>query len=248
MSIGTGFLCKVAVSAEKACLLLVSNRHVYGDPANPIQLAFHHRNPNGSPELGHVVLLNQNDFTVGFTGHPDSEVDLACVNVSQIAESEPPVYLKSVDETLATGFEESDLLPGSDVWFVGYPEGRFDTRHNLPLLRRGYIASIPSVDFEGRKQFVIDAQVFPGSSGSPVFAALGNSYRLIGVVTQTMIRNEKLQAVPTIVSVGVQQTIGLGIVLKSSLLKPLFDAATRIPRERARVGISISTQTVNKTA
>jgi hypothetical protein len=46
------------------------------------------------------------------------------------------------------------------------------------------------------------------------------------VVAETMIRNQQLQAVPTAVAIGVQQTIGLGIVLKSSLLKELFEAAT----------------------
>mgnify|MGYP003291781313 CR=1 FL=1 len=46
---------------------------------------------------------------------------------------------------------------------------RYDKKNNLPLVRTGTIASHPRKDFNGLPQFVIDAQVFPGSSGSPVF-------------------------------------------------------------------------------
>ena len=46
-----------------------------------------------------------------------------------------------------------------------------------------------------------------------------------------MIKNERLQAVPTMTSLGVEQTIGLGIVLKSTLLKELLESATRTIRE-----------------
>jgi len=122
-------------------------------------------------------------------------------------------------------FSEDDLLPGADVWFIGYPENRFDTFHNLPILRRGYIASIPKVDFNAKKLFVIDAQVFPGSSGSPVFTALGGKFKLLGVVT--LIRNEQLQAVPTEVALGVQQILGLEIVIKATVVKELIDHVTK---------------------
>jgi uncharacterized membrane protein len=67
--------------------------------------------------------------------------------------------------------------------------------------------------------------VFPGSSGSPVFTRLGGYFRLIGVVAETMIRNQHLQAVPTALIPSVQQTIGLGIVLKSTLLAELLNNA-----------------------
>lgn len=124
-------------------------------------------------------------------------------------------------------FSEDDLLPGADVWFIGYPENRFDTSHNLPILRRGHMASIPKVDFNDKKQFVIDAQVFPGSSGSPVFTVLGEKFKLLGVVTETMVRNEQLQSVPIGVALGVQQILGLGIVIKATVVKELIDHVTK---------------------
>jgi len=227
-SIGTGFLYRTFVSDNKFCLLLVSNKHVYGDPQNPIQLNFNKKDPKDPtrPLLGQTVSLQGTSFNSIFTPHPDPSVDLACINVSKIGDEQSQVFYKCLDETLLSDFKHERLLPGNDVWFVGYPENRFDTKNNLPILRRGYIASIPKVDYEGRCAFLIDAQVFQGSSGSPVFTNLGGKYKLVGVVSQTMIKNEKIHAVPTSHSLGVAQILGLGIVLKANLLTELLSAAT----------------------
>ncbi len=228
-SIGTGFLYKVPVSEEKHCILLISNRHVYGDASQPIQLVFHRRDDvdPDRPKLGDTVTLADSAFQSVFTAHPDPNVDLACINISKIGNNIPPIYYKNISDEQLPDFDHEQLLPGNDVWFIGYPANRFDTLHNLPVLRRGYIASIPKVDFEGRSEFLIDAQVFPGSSGSPVFTSIGGRFKLVGIVSQTMIKNEKIQAIPTVSALGVQQIIGLGIVLKASLLAPLLEAATK---------------------
>ena len=93
---------------------------------------------------------------------------------------------------------------GSDVIFVGYPTGYYDVANNLPLLRRGVIASVPNVDFNGKGEIVIDAQIFPGSSGSPVFVAQGNRYLLLGVVSDAVTIDSELRILPTnIPQVGV---------------------------------------------
>jgi hypothetical protein len=146
------------------------------------------------------------------------------VNISKIGNPGLGIFYRSLHSELFCDPDDLHLVPGCEVWFVGYPENRFDTAHNLPVLRRGYLASIPRVDFERQPQLLIDAQVFPGSSGSPVFAATGGKFRLLGVVAQTMIRNQKLQAVPAVNAVGVQQVLGLGIVLKVRLVREMVDS------------------------
>ncbi|MCK9430452.1 MAG: serine protease [Candidatus Omnitrophica bacterium] len=227
-SIGTGFLFRVSLNDKKnrGVVLLVSNRHVFADPSSSLILNFNRKKSDSlKPELGQVIPMKGDEFKDIYQGHPDPSVDLACINVSSIDFPENNVFFKSLFPEMLSDFSEVDLLPGVDVWFVGYPENRFDTVNNLPLLRRGYIASIPKIDFNSKKQFVIDAQVFPGSSGSPVFAALGGNFKLIGVVAETMIRNEQLQAIPTGTVLGVEQILGLGIVIKSSLVKELIDYA-----------------------
>ena len=55
-----------------------------------------------------------------------------------------------------------------DVLMIGYPNGLWDTTHNMPIIRRGTIATDIKLDYNEKKEFVIDAACFPGSSGSPV--------------------------------------------------------------------------------
>lgn len=251
-SIGTGFLyaSPLDASSNKSVILLISNRHVYGDPSQPIILNFHKRNAEGNePVLGEIVTLRQDDFRGMYVGHPDQKTDLACLNVSVIGNPDHQVFYRHLHPEMVSDFTEENLMPGGDVWFVGYPENRFDVAHNLPILRRGYIASIPTIDFGGQKQFLIDAQVYPGSSGSPVLGRIGNKYRLLGVLTRIMIRNEQLQAIPSNVGLGVQQSLGLGIVLKANLVMELVEEAKRrvIPRVKTDDEPAVSSDDMGET-
>lgn len=51
---------------------------------------------------------------------------------------------------------------------IGYPNGLWDSVNNMPIVRRGSMATNISLDHNGKREFVIDAACFPGSSGSPV--------------------------------------------------------------------------------
>jgi hypothetical protein len=153
-------------------------------------------------------------------------IDLACVNISSFGEPARGLYFRHYSFQNLLDDASQALSIGKEVFFIGYPENRFDVIHNLPLLRKGYIASAPNVDFNGEKQFLIDAQVFPGSSGSPVFTVVGDEYKIVGVISQTMIKNSILLAVPVATALGIQQCIGLGIVLKVELLKELLNHAS----------------------
>lgn len=226
-SIGTGFLFNVPMRQEgRLAHFLVSNRHVFGDPQRTIILNFHKlKAGTNEPELGQVKPVVIQNFSEYFYGHPDHNIDLACINVSGFAGPSNEVYSKHLHHEFTEQIDFSKLLPGADVSFIGYPDNRFDAAHNLPILRKGYLATLPTVDFNGFKQVLIDAQVFPGSSGSPVFVVVDGKYRLLGVVAQTMVKNEELKAIPTDYSYGVQQTIGLGIVLKTELVMQLLQTA-----------------------
>jgi hypothetical protein len=58
-----------------------------------------------------------------------------------------------------------------DVIMLGYPNGIWDAKHNLPIIRRGVTATHAKLPLNGKPEFLIDAACFPGSSGSPVFLA-----------------------------------------------------------------------------
>jgi hypothetical protein len=228
--VGTGFIVSVPVPnmAGSSYLFLVSNRHVFDDPGHQISLVFTKRQQNVlEPLLGSVATFAQSGFSDGYIAHPDPSIDLACVNISNFGEPALGLYFRHYPHQNLLEDASQALSIGQDIFFIGYPENRFDKVHNLPLLRKGCIASAPNIDFNGKKQFLIDAHVFHGSSGSPVFAATGGEFKIAGVISRTMIKNSILQAIPITTAQGIRQVIGLGIVLKAALLKELLNHAAQ---------------------
>src|SRR5687767_4257067 len=68
------------------------------------------------------------------------------------------------------------MLGLESITMVGYPNGLWDQANNLPIFRRGVLATDYKRDWNGRKEFLIDAACFPGSSGSPVMLFDVGSY------------------------------------------------------------------------
>src|SRR5574341_821955 len=60
------------------------------------------------------------------------------------------------------------LDPGEDIFVMGYPLAFHDPLHNLPIFRNAMIASSYRVPFRGMPLFLTDANLHPGTSGSPV--------------------------------------------------------------------------------
>lgn len=231
VGLGTGFVMTVHMKNGRGVTLLVSNRHVFEDCRFPIALRFHHRTKEKptEPALGITARIDPLDFSSAYFTHPDDSVDLACINISRfIVDLNEMIYYKTLyPEYLAT-YAETDLLAGEPVLFVGYPDGRFDEHNNLPIVRSGVLASYPHADFEGRPMVVVDAQVFGGSSGSPVFMKLSGQWRLVGVIAETMIRyQEVIEAVRQPVTFS-QQLLGLGLALKSRTVKELLEHVVQV--------------------
>lgn len=147
---------------------------------------------------------------------------MACVNVTNITKQN--VFFRTLHSDFLKDIDYDSVLLGNDVLFVGYPANRYDISNNLPLVRKGAVASVPDMEFNGRGQIVIDAQVYPGSSGSPVFTNVDGNYLLLGVVSETMIRHSQLQTLPANVlgNLGVEQILGLGIVVKQRHVNELL--------------------------
>lgn len=137
--------------------------------------------------------------------------------------------------------EINSLNAMEEVIFVGYPNGMWDSIHNLPILRKGITASPLQINFENRPQFLIDASVFGGSSGSPLFIVndgayldkgsicIGSRFYFLGVVSavyfRTQINNVEARTIPTsiIPVVENQEMIDLGIVFKSQTILDTID-------------------------
>ncbi len=215
---GTGFFYRANVHLtegnSRAKLLLISNKHILERGTGKMTLMLNRRTDGGAPDHGVVRPFVYDGFANLCVEHPDENVDLACVDVSGITHSDACV--KHIGEEFLTPIDYEKVALGSDVLFVGYPNDYYDTVHNLPLVRKGTLASMPNIDFGGVGNIVIDAQVFSGSSGSPVFVDWDGKYRLLGVISQTTEGRT-----PS----GFPAVLGLGIVIKQRLVRELIDHA-----------------------
>lgn len=228
LSLGSGFfiLSPFNNGSDDALLLLVSNKHVFKDTAATIKIDLNIKKDDGTPDFGNILEFEKKDFSSIYYPHPDPDVDLACINVSTLPHDR--VYKKHLDHVFLKDIDYNKIAPGSPILFVGYPQGRFDTVNNLPIIRSGTLASMPDIDFEGLGQILIDAQVFQGSSGSPVFTHYDNTYVLLGVLTSIMIRNSRLQVINSSLSdYGIQTELGLGFVIKQRHVKELIQFAAQ---------------------
>lgn len=237
LSIGTGFLLERPLSGDAHKLYLVSNKHVLIGPYK-IVIKFNKR-VNGKPNYGDTLIFPIEGINSFVVGHSNPRVDIAVLDCTGLFVSfSEKIYFKYVNYDMLSDFQEPELSVAENVHFVGYPDGRYDQANNLPLIRTGMISSHPKLDYNGLPQFIIDAQVFPGSSGSPVFIdltyenfrngtiAVGgpNKIKLLGVVAMTMIRNNQLQAIPTGTLFQTEEVLGLGIVFKATAIKEIIDS------------------------
>jgi hypothetical protein len=125
-----------------------------------------------------------------------------------------------------------------DVAFVGYPANLYDTANLTPILRRGSTATPVALDYQGMPAFLIDAAVFPGSSGSPVFILnqgswaaregglmAGTRLLFLGVLAAVHTRSvtADLAPIPTRVGVTFADPLNLGIVFKASAVDEVAD-------------------------
>jgi V8-like Glu-specific endopeptidase len=238
---GTGFLIGKPVGGNYK-VLLFSNKHVFWgkkdkDKLNiekQIHLTFHTKESDETYTLEKHYSFDgkiTRDAKYGYYDHPDPAVDVACANISGLNNRGIKLHISVLKTEDFLNFERGQLRAGMKILFVGYPTGYFDKKNLLPIMRSGIIASIPSVDFNGERQILVDAQVFPGSSGSPVFTSLDGKYKLIGMLSDgiqkildfTEIQKiDKSDEVKKIIPV---EWMGLGLLFTSETIKDVYDLA-----------------------
>jgi len=173
ISVGTGFFYKCAEHGQEHVPVIITNKHVIAGAIKG-RFLLTMKDSDGKPKLGSTVPVVLDDFESRWYLHPDKNIDLCAMPIAPLtreAESiHKPVYFVILDKSLIPSQEDLDsfdLL--EDIVMVGYPIGLWDQVNNLPLFRKGSTASHPAINWNGKKEFIIDAACFPGSSGSPVF-------------------------------------------------------------------------------
>lgn len=169
---GTGFFYRFSVDADQYIPTIVTNKHVV---ANAVKGRFllTLKDSDGSPIIGSHHSFELDSFTRHWVAHPDTSVDLCAMPIGPLisaAEKENlQFFYVNMDKNLIpTASDIEDMVGLEAVTMVGYPNGLWDSRNNLPIFRRGILATDYKRDWNGSKEFLIDAACFPGSSGSPV--------------------------------------------------------------------------------
>lgn len=116
------------------------------------------------------------NFESMWIGHPHPNIDLAILPLAPILNQTEQqgfnVHYAILSKDNVADQELLSTLPTmEEIIMIGYPNGIWDERHNLPIIRKGISATHPKLPYNGKPEFMIDAACFPGSSGSPVFLA-----------------------------------------------------------------------------
>ena len=169
-------------------------------------------------------------FKCSWLFHKNEDVDLA-LSIMGLNESEDDIKL--IGQDLLEDFNSIPL--GEDIFFLGYPHGLGVSKDNklTPLVRVGMV-SLKTKDMK----FLIDANVYPGSSGGPVFyrptiasfekanltLGAGRGFKLLGIVSDNLNYVEDAVSARTgLPRVSFQENAGLGVVQSTTLLKEMFD-------------------------
>lgn len=240
-STGTGFIVRFAEQIIDGQYVnvpsIVTNKHVI-EGAIEGTVRFHAANKAGK------IAETQCEFTLNnfeslFFKHPDPDVDLCAIPVAimhKLASKDniKPYYNGLSMKQIPNSDQLNDFFSAEDIIVVGYPNGIWDDKNNLPIFRKGTLATLPSVEYKGNREFLIDCAIYPGSSGSPVISIkqLFNkqtfepfmSINLLGVIFATYQHNAQgtfsIQNIPSKI-VNTLVPNHLGLVLNSSRIHEL---------------------------
>jgi len=152
---------------------LVTNRHVVLDEEKGIKpdtlRVKLHEDPNDMTKNVDFDIPLYSASLAKWHVHPDyktKKIDVAVIEIDQRA-LRAGHFIKGLSSSnfLPKGYV---IQPGEDVMVIGFPRGFSDSTHNLPLVRNAMISSAYGVDFQSNPFFLIDANLHPGMSGSPV--------------------------------------------------------------------------------
>ena len=179
-SCGTGFFYRY-----QDHIFIVTNKHVLKD-AEQIEFKMFTCGENGDPDYQDMktIILKEDNLIHYSYGHNSKDVDIQIISFTKfLLETgltnegfynsrliNKRFYVRSVTEkNICDQKQLENLFAIENIVFVGYPDGMWDEVNHLPIMRTGTTASLLTKDYNGEPSFLIDASVFPGSSGSPVF-------------------------------------------------------------------------------
>lgn len=139
----------------------------------PTSFVFHMRQIIGDRLKWDPISLETQELLKRAKCHSNPSVDICMVTVLDLVTAKLKSDAKYI-QWVSVGKED---LPGSskiavaasdDIVVAGYPRSFYDQVNLYPIIKAGIIASRWGSNFNGNPYFLIDAKLFPGSSGSIV--------------------------------------------------------------------------------
>jgi Trypsin-like peptidase domain len=230
-SLGTGFFYQALSPKDPAKndpqwraiqkVWLVTNRHVLlpkknGREIDPASVTFHLRRIKGNSLVWEPITLSRDEFIRRARFHQHPNIDVAIVDVLDLIAGRVstsgqfiPWHGLSKDD-----FPKPKQIPvevTDDVVIIGYPRGFYDTVNLYPVVKAGIIASKWGAQFMGEPCFLIEARLFPGSSGSvvvtkpkdqivfegkPMYSPHGKQLALLGIYSGNVFHKSPIAAEP----------------------------------------------------
>lgn len=257
---GTGFFYKFSEKESGFHVpAIVTNKHVVAG-AKQGQFLLTLADENGEPQDSTHFTCSFDKFEERWIPHPDADIDLCAMPIApilkELEKQNKKAFFIPIDKTLIPTTQElKDYKLVEDILMVGYPNGLWDEVNNMPLFRKGITSSHPHLDWNGKKEMLIDAACFPGSSGSPVFLFNEGGYvdkkgntnlggtriKLLGVLyagpQHTASGEIQIVNVPTsnkpMAITGIPNNIG--IVIKTEKLTDLDDVFTKLAAKNGEI-------------
>ncbi|MBK6364880.1 MAG: trypsin-like peptidase domain-containing protein [Saprospiraceae bacterium] len=169
-SFGTGFFYQDSLLLPSK-ILLITNKHVVKN--NDVGIILFNQIDKSGNIYGNKVDVMIKKFNEQWKMHPNPNIDLCFMDITPLLN-----YYKSKGCNLFTRTLSNTLIPSDSLWnrltvleeviMIGYPNGLIDNKNNIPIIRTGVTATPPKLDYNGKKEFLVDIAAFPGSSGSPL--------------------------------------------------------------------------------
>jgi hypothetical protein len=179
---GTGFFFDFFRKGKERYPAIITNKHVVKNADN-ITLYINRGDNQNWPIHGDPIKIELgSDIQKQLIDHPNTNVDLILIPIGGLINK----LLEEGNRPFYTGIDYS-TIPKNDTWnslhalediaVVGYPNTLEDEVNKLPIFIKGNTATHPLINFEGRSEFLVNANVLHGSSGSPVFLLNETFYR-----------------------------------------------------------------------
>lgn len=250
-SVATAFVYHEPADGENEFYaFLISNKHVLLSDASSLKVSGLCKDDQGNPIYGCTTEIDLRCPSCGefhIFGHPDPDVDVAAIGIGRQL-NEQNIFYRAIGPSnlLNAQGDDKGLMKGlfESIMFIGYPAGLYDTHNVLPIARFGRLATMLDFDYLGKPQFLIDASVFPGSSGSPVFVfrkfqrkhekgfTFGEEPYFLGVLAAVHQKKDYGNIIPVNFAVEMSREINLGLVFKQETVVTVIQEALQHGHQR----------------